>query len=128
MILEMFQVQPTLDAFACTETAQLLRCMSWFKNNQAVAMDALLPDWDPVTYLFPPVPLLLKVLLKVRSQHIRAVLVCPQWPTALWWPMVVDPPIPLPYYKEALRMMTHGVELRYLEPLVAVHISGLPMQ
>ena len=128
MILDMFQVMPTLDAFASSETARLPRYMSWFKDDQAVAMDALLQEWDPVTYLFPPVPLLLKVLLKVRSQHIHAVLICPQWPTALWWPMVVemlvDPPIPLPYYKEALRMVSHGVKLPYLEPLVAVHISS----
>ena len=132
MILETFQVQPTLDAFASKETAQLSRYMSWFKDDHALAMDAFLHDWDPVTYLFPPVPLIMKVLQKVRSQGIHAVLVCPQWPTALWWPMVVemlvDPPIPLPHYKEALKMMSQGVKLPYMEPLVAVHISGLRMK
>ena len=129
MILDTFQVSPTLDAFASRETAQLERYMTWFQDPQAVASDALLNSWDKVTYLFPPVPLLLKVLQKVQKQKIRAVLVCPQWPTALWWPLVVEmlvePILPLPHYKEAVLRLDQAQVLPYLEPLVAVHVSGM---
>ena len=83
-ILDHFSLQPTLDAFACQYSAQLPRYMSWHRDQQAVAQDALLSPWDPVTYLFPPVPLLPKVVRKIRDERIRAILVCPQWPTALW--------------------------------------------
>ena len=69
---------PTLDAFASKERAQLSRYMSWFKDDHALAMDAFLHDWDPVTYLFPPVPLLQKVIRKIKDQKVRAILVCPQ--------------------------------------------------
>ena len=128
-ILDTFQVSPTLDAFASRETAQLKRYMTWFQDPQAVASDALLHSWDKVTYLFPPVPLLLKVLQKVQTQKIRAVLICPQWPTALWWPLVVEmlvePLLPLPHYKETVMKLDQAQVLPYLEPLVAAHISGM---
>ena len=127
-ILQMLQVQPTLDAFASRETARLTRYMSWYPDSQAVAQDALLNPWDDMTYLFPPIPLLPKVLKLVRDQEISAVLVCPQWPSALWWPTVVEmmvgPPILLPHFKKILRMVGEGHLQPYLEPLVAVHISA----
>ena len=76
-ILEHFNLQPTLDAFACQFLALLPRYMSLHKDHQAVAQDALLQTWDPVSYLFPPVPLLPKVIRKIRNQTIRVILVCP---------------------------------------------------
>ena len=126
-ILFHFQLTPTLDAFLSSGTAQLTRYMSWYLDNNAVARDAILSPWDPLTYLFPPVPLLTKVLQKVKLQGIRAILVCPQWPSALWWTLVqemlVEPPLPLPHFKAALRTPTGNPVQCYLDPLVAVHIS-----
>ena len=126
MILESFQLHPTLDAFASKETHQLPRYMSWYQDQDAVARDALLHQWDRVTYLFPPVPLLLKVLQQIQEQKIRAILLCPQWPTAMWWPllveMLVEPPLPLPHYRQALHMVGEGQALPYLDPLKAVHL------
>ena len=128
MILETFQVRPTLDAFASSNTAQLPRYMTWYPDRNAVARDALLHPWDRVTYLFPPVPLLLKVIMRIRQQQIRAVLVCPQWPTSLWWPLVlemlVEPLLPLPHYKSVLTVVEGGPIQPYLDPLVALHLSG----
>ena len=130
-ILETFQVSPTLDAFASMATAQLPRYMTWYPDTEAVARDALLHKWDPVTYLFPPVPLMLKVLQRVRDQKIRAVLVCPHWPTSMWWPLVLDmmvePLLPLPYYQQALVTVDGGPVQPYMEPLVAIHLSGSNM-
>ena len=88
-VLNVFQVCPTLDAFASQDTARLPRYMSWFPDQNAVAQDALLHPWDEMTYVFPPVPMLSKVLKLVREQSIEAVLICPQWPSALWWPVLV---------------------------------------
>ena len=68
-----------------------------------MAQDALFQSWDPVTYLFPPVPLLQRVIQRIKEQKIRAILVCPQWPQSLYWnlvtEMLVEPPMLLPYYK-----------------------------
>ena len=131
-ILKMLQVQPTLDVFASRDTAQLSRYMSWYPDNQAVAQDALLHHWDEISYLFPPIPLLPKVLRLVREQGIRAVLICPWWPSALWWPVVTEmmlgPPLPLPHYRAVLKAVDGGQIQPYLEPLVAVQISGKTFQ
>ena len=131
-ILDHFHLQPTLDAFACRWSAQLPRYMSWHRDPLAVAQDALLAPWDPVTYLFPPVPLLSKVVRKVKDERLRAILICPQWPTALWWglllEMMVEPPMVLPHYRSIVEILHADQCLPYLEPLVALHISGKSFQ
>ena len=127
-ILDHFNLKPTLDAFACQWSAQLPRYMSWHQDPHAVAQDALLSLWDPVTFLFPPVPLIPKVISKIKEQRIRGLLICPQWPTALWWgllsEMLVEPPMRLPYYKSILKTPDSSPVQPYLDPLVALHVSG----
>ena len=127
-IVEHFQVFPSLDAFATNRTAQLPRYMSWYRDDQAIAQNAMLASWDPVTYLFPPVPMLMKVLQKVQREGIMAVLVCPRWPSSMWWSlatsMLVEPPLSLPHFRSALVNMTGEPLQIYLDPLVALIISG----
>ena len=102
--------------------------MSWHRDQQAAAQEALLSQWDPVTYLFPPVPLLPKVVRKIKDQKIRAILVCPQWSTALWWgpmqDMMVEPPMMLPHYRTILETLDNTSVVPYLDPLVALHLTG----
>ena len=47
-----------------------------YPDRLAVARDALLH--------------LMKDLQKILQEGIQAVLVCPHWPTVLWWPVLVD--------------------------------------
>ena len=102
--------------------------MSWYPDPEAVVQDALLQQWDNITYLFPPIPLLLKVLKIVQVQKIRAIVICPRWPTALWWTvlegMMVEPPLQLPHYQEALLSVQESKVKPYMEPLIAAHILG----
>ena len=127
-ILDHFNLSPTLDAFASRSTAQLPRYMSWERDHLAVAQDALIQSWDPVSYLFPPVPLLPKVIRRIKDQKIRAIIVCPQWPSALWCNLMADilvePPILLPHYRSILRTLDNSPVSPYLDPLVALHVSG----
>ena len=126
-IVSFFRVLPTLDAFASKETAQLKRYMSWKPDQNAVGRDCMLHKWDQTTYLFPPVPMIPKVLNKVQEEGITAILVCPWWPSSLWFlqvqSLLLAPPYPLPPFKEIL-IPEEGELKVYLEPLVAVLISG----
>ena len=126
-IVNHFHFRPTLDAFASAETAQCSRYMTWNHDNHAVAIDALQSPWDFQTFLFPPVPLLTKVLQKVRKEEIQAILVCPQWPSALWYTMILEmlvaPPLPLPHYRTCVKPLTYH-KMPYLDPLMVVHIFG----
>ena len=127
LLLDHFYLKPTLDAFASAKTKQLPRYMTWMKDSQAVGSNALLCKWDKVTYLFPPIPLLAKVLTKVKTEKIEAILVCPHWPSSLWWPlaqeMMLKPPLQLPHYKLSTIPMGNA-PMPYLEPLVGLHISA----
>ena len=93
-----------------------------------VARDAMLNPWDNVCYLFPPVPLILKVLQKVKMEKVQAVLIVPMWPSALWWSvlqeLLMEPPITLPNFKTVLTMVNKNYDLPYLHPLIAAHIQG----
>ena len=102
--------------------------MSWSADSQAVAQNAMMHPWDRVSYLFPPTPLLLRVLQKFREELISGVIVLPMWPSALWWPllqeMLIQPIHHLPFYREALVPVHQELQLPYLEPLVAAHIKS----
>ena len=126
-IVSHFRLLPTLDAFASRETDQLKRYMSWRADPEAVGRDAMLLKWDEKTYLFPPVPLLAKVLNKVVEKKVTAILICPEWPSSLFWmqlqKLILAPPLLLPPFKEILTPMNGELKV-YLEPPVAVLISG----
>ena len=132
LVVDHFKVTPTLDAFASCKTRQLPRYMSWREDKEAVGRDALMCRWDAVTWLFPPVPLLTKVINKVKEDRITAVLICPHWPTSLWWLLLKDllvaPPLPLPPYKLSTRNMEGGPVGVYLDPLQALLLSCSNMQ
>ena len=117
----------TLDTFASKETTPLKKYMSWMAYSNAVGRDAMLCKWDAKTYLFPPVPLIQRTLNKIVEEEIEAILICPHWPSSLWWLMVEDlllaPPLPLPPFREILTPVQGNIEV-YLEPLVATLISG----
>ena len=102
--------------------------MTWYPDQEAVARDAMIHKWDPLSYLFPPVPLIMKTLQKVKREQIQAILIVPEWPSALWWPilqgMFLEPPLKLPYYEDVISMMDNSLELPYLNPLIAAHIQG----
>ena len=126
-VLAHFQVSPTLDAFATRENRQVERYMSWYHDDEAVGQDALLCPWDEMTWLFPPVPLLAKVVNKVKRERISAILICPHWPSSLWWlqvkELVVRPGLPLPNFRRITRSTVGGEVQVYLDPLEALLIS-----
>ena len=82
----LFWVKPTLDAFATSRTNLLPRYMTWERDESAVGQNCLNYFWDPVTWLFPPVPLIPAVLREVEEQQIEAILICQGWKRVLWWP------------------------------------------
>ena len=126
-IVSHFGVHPTLDAFATRNNKKLPRYMSWYSDKDAVGQDALLCPWDSITYLFPPLPLMNKVVNKIREEKITAILVCPHWPTSLWWlqvkELVVRPALPLPPFRKITRAQGGNHQV-YLDPLEALLLSG----
>jgi hypothetical protein len=82
--------QPEIDWFASRDNAQLKRFCAWQEGRMgACCIDAFVHDWgNEVGYMFPPFCLLPKVLQKVLHDKAKVVLIHPDWPGALWRPLL----------------------------------------
>jgi hypothetical protein len=81
---------PDFDWFASCDNKQLPRFCAWQEGREgAEFVDAFAHDWSQtVGYMFPPFGLLPKVLRKVINDKAKIVLVHPDWPGALWRPLL----------------------------------------
>ena len=99
---------PEVDMFATLSNSHLPRFMSPVPEPRALAVDALSQDWQGRSmYMFPPFPLLSKVVQKLRSTHVaEVILVAPWWPSQPWFPLLlrlcVEHPLILPYRQDLL--------------------------
>ena len=99
---------PEVDMFSTLLNSHLPRFMSPIPEPRALAVDALFQDWQGRSmYMFPPFPLLNKVIQKLRStQAAEVVLIAPWWPSQSWFPhllrLCVDHPLVLPYRRDLL--------------------------
>ena len=94
--------------FATLSNSHLPRFMSPVPEPRALAVDALSQDWQGRSmYMFPPFPLLNRVIQKLRStQVVEVILVAPWWPFQSWFPhllcLCVEHPLVLPYRRDLL--------------------------
>ena len=99
---------PEVDVFATLSNSHLPRFMSPIPEPRALAVDALSQDWQGRSmYMFPPFPLLNKVMQKLRSTQVaEVILVAPWWPSQAWFPhllrLCVEHPLVLPYCRDLL--------------------------
>ena len=99
---------PEVDMFATLSNSHLPRFMSPVPEPRALAVDALSQDWQGRSmYMFPPFPLLSKVVQKLRSTQVaEVILVAPWWPSQPWFPhllrLCVEHPLSLPYRQDLL--------------------------
>ena len=99
---------PEVDMFATLSNSHLPRFMSPVPEPRALAVGALSQDWQGRSmYMFPPFPLLNKVIQKLRSTQVaEVILVAPWWPSQSWFPhllrLSVEHPLVLPYRRDLL--------------------------
>ena len=104
---------PEVDMFATVSNSHLPRFMSPIPEPRALAVDALSQDWQGRSmYMFPPFPLLNKVIQKLRStQAAEVVLIAPWWPSQSWIPhllrLCVEHPLAFPYHRDLLSQQDH---------------------
>ena len=100
----------TRDRHVCNlvELPDLPLFVSPIPEPRALAVDALSQDWQGRSmYMFPPFPLLNKVVQKLRSTQVaEVILVAPWWPSQSWFPhllrLCVEHPLVLPYRRDLL--------------------------
>ncbi|XP_069600694.1 uncharacterized protein [Ranitomeya imitator] len=110
---EVFQIlvkrwgQPEVDLFANSQNAKVDQFFSLDPMNPGLAVDALVQPWTfSLAYAFPPLPILPKVLQKIRAEKLKVILVAPLWPKRGWFgaliSLKIDGPIALPPVKDLL--------------------------
>jgi hypothetical protein len=87
------QVRPTIDLFANVHNAKCTHfiALPGRLGNEAVARDAFsLRSWSNpgLPYLFPPIAIIGRVLHRLWTENVVAVVVIPQWPSHPWWGLV----------------------------------------
>ena len=81
----------TVDRFASEKTKQLPRFSSKYLNPGCESIDAFTVSWsNENNWLFPPPYLIPRVLRHMQVGHERGTLIIPFWPSAPWWPPLVD--------------------------------------
>ena len=98
-----------IDLFATSLTARLPVYFSPASDSRAAGTDALLQPWDDLqAYAFPPIAIIRRVLVKLRSsRNCELTLIAPFWPQREWFPdlleLLSDVPITLSSRKDLLR-------------------------
>ena len=98
-----------IDLFATSLTARLPVFFSPASDSRAAGTDALLQPWDNLqAYAFPPIAIIRRVLVKLRSsKNCELALIAPFWPQREWFPdlleLLSDVPITLSSRKDLLR-------------------------
>ena len=129
--------RPQVDAFASHMNHHLPVWFSRSPHPEAAAVDALTQSWTGLSlFAFPPIPLILQTLTKIRSDQPEVViLVLPTWPRRVWYQLLMQlacsPPIELPLRMDLLsqvlpeRGTLYHTSLKSLR-LAAWLVSGQP--
>ena len=81
----------TIDRFASVQTKQLERYCSRYRNPGCESVDAFTVTWSKENnWLFPPPYLIPRVLTHMSAGGEDGTLLVPQWPSAVWWQLLVE--------------------------------------
>ena len=82
---------PDLDAMANSRNKKLLQFCLLSRVGNPLAIDALSINWKKFfVYIFPPIPMIPKVLQKIRDEKVRAIAILPFWPRRAWFPLALN--------------------------------------
>ncbi|CAJ0947618.1 unnamed protein product [Ranitomeya imitator] len=73
---------PDVDLMASRLNAKVTNFIACSRDPQAIGVDALISPWHRFhfLYVFPPLPLLPKVIRKIKLEGVPLILVAPNWP------------------------------------------------
>ena len=80
-----------VDRFAASHNAQCARFNALYYCPGVEAVDAFAQNWSSVfNWWNPPFSLIGRVLCKIQQDDAKGILIVPYWPSAWWWPMLVN--------------------------------------
>ncbi|KAJ1168361.1 hypothetical protein NDU88_000287 [Pleurodeles waltl] len=98
---------PRIDLFATRENTHCPLFCSLQYPVQGALGDAFLITWcDQLLYAFPPIPLIPRVLRKIRQDRAQVILIALDWPRRVWYSDLLQlslcPPLRLPLRADLL--------------------------
>lgn len=79
---------PEIDLFASGLNNKCKQYCSWFPEPGATMIDAFTINWSNLYfYAFPPFSVILRVLAKIKRDRAEGILVVPNWPNQVWYPL-----------------------------------------
>ncbi|CAJ0928014.1 unnamed protein product [Ranitomeya imitator] len=83
---------PDVDLTASRVNRKVPQFVSRSRDPLAVGVDALAIPWSQfeLPYLFPPLPLLPKLLKKIKAEGVPVILIAPDWPRRAWFAELVN--------------------------------------
>ena len=90
-----------IDCFASRNNFKIKNFISRYCDPLSSWVDAFATIWTDNVYLFPPYPIINRVISKFKSDNTgHGLLICPFWPSQSWFPSLLDllisPPILIP--------------------------------
>lgn len=83
--------QPNIDLFASRANTKCKLYVSWKRDPGSITVDAFTINWkNYFFYAFPPFSIILKVLVKIKQEGSRGIVIVPNWPTQAWYPLYMD--------------------------------------
>ena len=130
--LQFLHFVPDIDLFASRINFQFKKYISFKADPEAYAVDAFTFSWSNLNfYAFPPFSVILKTLTKVKRDRAEGVVVVPDWPTQVWYPLLnklmVGHPFHFPQTVQLLGLPVHPRKIHHLLPklkLLACRVSG----
>lgn len=81
----------TIDCFASCENYKISRFYSKYFNPNSLGVDCFSFDWaGEFCWLVPPIKLVPKAIKHVCTSGCRAILTVPFWPSAVFWPFLIN--------------------------------------
>ena len=94
-----FQFTPRIDLFASRINTQFKTFVSFRPDPEAVHVNAFTINWtDLEFYAFPPFSCISKVIQKIIRENCFGILIVPNWPNQVWFPVLMKLLISSPYF------------------------------
>ena len=122
-------VKLKVDCFASRLNHKLDKFFSRYRDPLSSGVNTFSIRWVDGVYLFPPFPLIRRVLSKfVSDQTGHGVIICPYWPSQSWYPSLLDLLISAPVLLPTDSVLDESCRMPRYCRLVAWSIGSSPAE
>ena len=121
-----FSFKPNIDLFATYVNTQFKKFVSFLPDPHAYATDSFSLNWHGWNfYAFPPFSLLPRVLKKIKEDGAKGMIICPNWPSQAFYPILADMIIKNPVKVSARKHLLIMPQNKELQHRLAKNLSIL---